>query len=269
MPKLNFRCIALVAIFAMGLNSIPAQAEIDFGSLSSLSANNPESPIPNGLVVGGVVISGQARYQSQDDALYVIPGAVYFGEQFMYLGDRARYYFYKEGNVSAFAYGRVRFGNLDPEDSTALIGMNKREWQLEAGIGANVVTPYALFTVRAASDVTGTSKGQEALVWADFPIVKDKLLIMPGAGLMIRSENMANYYFGGVSASEAMVGRPEWNTGTTVSPMFSLLSSYRFNKNWLGLAAVSYELYDKGIKNSPLVQHSGELYVITGLGYIW
>ncbi len=76
----------------------------------------------------------------------------------------------------------MRFGNLDPEDSPAFSGMEQREWQLEGGIGGNIVTPYALLTIRANSDVTGRSKGQELLLWADFPILRDNLLIMPGMG---------------------------------------------------------------------------------------
>ncbi|WP_373976155.1 MipA/OmpV family protein [Chitinibacter sp. SCUT-21] len=261
--------IAVLTTLALAFTAIPAKAEIDFGSLDSFASDSDSSPVPNGVVLGGVVLGGQARYQAQDNSFYAIPGMIYFGERLMYLGDRARYYVYKEGNVAAYLYGRVRFSNLDPEETAAFAGMKKRDWQLEGGAGANIVTPYALLTIRAASDITGTSKGQEALFWADFPIVKDNLLIMPGAGVMVRSANMANYYFGGVSASEATATRAAWDTGTTVSPMTALITSYRFNKNWIGMAAVNYEFYDSDIKNSPLVQHSGEFYAGLGLGYIW
>lgn len=270
MSKFNFsKGIALASTLALALVAIPAKAEIDFGALDAFASDTPNSPVPKGAVLGGVVIGGQARYQAQDNSAFVIPGMVYFGERLMYLGDRARYYVYKNDTIATYLYGRVRFGNLDPADEPAFAGMNKREWQLEGGLGANIVTPYALLTVRAASDVTGTSKGQELLLWADFPIVKDNLLIMPGAGVMVRSKNMANYYFGGVSSSEATASRPEWNTGTTLSPMFGLITSYRFNKEWIGMIAANYELYDSSIKNSPLVQHTGELYAGIGLGYIW
>ncbi|WP_410499155.1 MipA/OmpV family protein [Chitinibacter sp. S2-10] len=263
------RGIACFALAILALIAIPAQAEVDLGSLDLLASNTDNSPVPRGAIVGGIVISGQARYQALDNEVYAIPGLVYFGEKLVYLGDRARYYFYKEGQFSAFAYGRVRFGNLDPADAVELAGMQQRDGQLEMGIGANYVTPYALLTVRAASDVTGTSKGQEALLWADFPIVKDNLLIMPGTGVMIRSAKMANYYFGGVSGGEATATRPAWDTGTTISPMAALITSYRFNKDWIGLFALNYEWYDSSIKNSPLVQHSGELYAGAGVGYVW
>ncbi|MGL6274851.1 hypothetical protein ACSZME_03365 [Aeromonas dhakensis] len=66
-------------------------------------------------MLGGAVIGGQARYQHQDDTLLPIPGALYFGDNLMYLGDRARYYLSRNGGLSTYAFGRMRFGNLDPD----------------------------------------------------------------------------------------------------------------------------------------------------------
>ncbi|WP_337024918.1 MULTISPECIES: MipA/OmpV family protein, partial [unclassified Pantoea] len=74
-----------------------------------------------------------------------------------------------------------------------------------------------LLTTRIVSDVTGHSNGQELLVWADFPIVWDQLLVMPGLGAVVRSDKLANYYFGGVSSSESSSDRNSWDTGTTIS----------------------------------------------------
>lgn len=246
-----------------------AHADVELGSLDLFAQNNPDSPVPTGLVLGSAVISGQARYKAQDNTTYIVPGAVYFGEQFMFLGDRARYYFHKDDTFAAYGYGRLRFGNLDPDDEAAFKGMDKREWELEAGVGASIITPYALLSARISTDVTGRSNGQELLLWADFPIVMDKLLVMPGMGVMIRSDKMANYYFGGISESEATAQRPAWDTGTTFSPMVGIITSYRFSPQWVGMFAANYEHYDKGIANSPLVQHQGELYAGFAVGYIW
>ncbi|MGP7881822.1 MipA/OmpV family protein, partial [Raoultella planticola] len=175
-----------------------ASAEVDLGSIDIFSASNPNSPVPKGVVLGAATISGTARYEKQNNETYVIPGGLYFGDRFIYLGDRARYYFHIDDNVAFYGYGRWRFGNLDPSDNSAFKGMEQRKGEFEAGIGATLITPYALLSARISSDVTGRSNGQELLLWADFPVIKDNLLIMPGMGLMIRSSNMANYYFGGV-----------------------------------------------------------------------
>lgn len=264
---MTIRRTAVATTFALSLFSAYASAEADLGSIDIFSSNNPESPVPKGFILGGGVISGQARYQGQDNETWAVPGAFYFGDQFMYLGDRARYYFHVDDNLALYGYGRYRFGNLDPSDADSLHGMNKRKGELEGGIGATVITPYALLSARFATDVTGRSNGQELLLWADFPIIKDNLLVMPGFGMMIRSHNMANYYFGGVSSDEATPQRKQWNTGTTFSPMAAVITSYRFSPHWVGMFAANYELYDNDIADSPIVQHQGEWYVITGIGY--
>ncbi|MCX9156273.1 MipA/OmpV family protein [Niveibacterium sp. 24ML] len=258
-----------IALLASASLSAPLAAELDLGSLQALVPDTETSPVPRGLVLGGVFIGANARYIGQDDTALPIPGAVYFGEHFMYLGDRARYYVYNSSPVSVFGYGRVRFGNLDPEDTAELAGMHRREGQFELGIGANVVTPYALLTLRAAADVTGTSEGGEALMWADFPVVRDRWLIMPGFGLLWRSSKLANYYFGGVAADEARAGRPQHDTGSTWSPMASLITTYRFDKHWLGTVSAAIEHFDSGTAESPIVDHENELTLITGVGYIW
>jgi outer membrane protein len=86
---------------------------------------------------------------------------------------------------------------------------------------------------------------------------------------MWRSSNLANYYFGGVSAAEATVTRPQYNTGSTLSPMASLVTSYRFSKQWLATAILTVEHYDKNIATGPLVQHSNEVTFVGGVGYTW
>lgn len=257
--------LLLLSIFT----AAPVRADLEIPSADLLAGDSDQSPIPRGFVVGGVLIGSTPRYQAQETPKFAIPGFVYFGKQFMYLGDRGRYYFHRDGNTAAFAYGRVRPGNLDPADYPEWNGMQQRKGQLEAGVGANVITPYALLTTRVATDISGRSKGGEMLLWSDFPIVRSNLLLMPGLGMLWRNSNLANYYFGGVAQDEAAPGRPAYDVGNSLSLMASLVSSYRFNKQWLGMVLVGYEHYSSGIKNSPLVQHSGETTLVTGVGYVW
>ncbi|MFZ5571433.1 MAG: MipA/OmpV family protein [Thermodesulfobacteriota bacterium] len=245
-------------------------AELDLGSLQSLAVDAESSPVPRGLVIGAVAIAYNPRYEAQSDSFLVVPGAVYFGKDLLYLGDRGRYYFYKkESGFAGFLYGRFRFGNLDPEDTPALAGMYQRKGELEAGIGANLVTPYALLTARMASDVTNVSNGHEALLWADFPMIAGRFLVMPGCGAIWRSSRLANYYFGGVSSGEATASRPAHDTGSTLSPMVSLVSTCRLGKSWIGALAFCMERFDTDIANSPIVGHADEFTVLTGVGYIW
>ncbi|CAE6916455.1 Structural protein MipA [Pseudomonas marincola] len=266
------RKIAMWSIAAsMGalMTTQSALADVELGSLQLLSEDNDTSPIPRGFAVGGVALGTSARYEASGSQGYVIPGFVYFGDDLLYVGDRGRYYFHRNENFAAFAYGRVRFGNLDPDDEREFEGMDKRHSQLEAGLGANIITPYALLTARASTDITGTSNGQEMLLWADFPWLHDRWLVMPGMGVVWRSSKMANYYFGGVSDDEATFERPSYSTGATVSPMVSLITMYRISKNWIGTASLAYEHYDSDIADSPLIDTKGETTFLIGAGYTW
>lgn len=274
MPRSLRRFAQALSITLLASASISASraGELDLSALSALSPDTEQSPIPRGLVLGGVAIGANARYEQQDATKLLIPGFVYFGKSFMFLGDRARYYFYtnQASGIAAFAYGRARFGNLDPDEEGAYFaGMHRRKSQLEAGVGANMATRFALLTARVSSDVTGVSKGQEMLVWADFPMVLDRFLLMPGMGAVWRSSKLANYYFGGVGADEAAPGRPAYDTGAAFSPMFSLVTTYRFNKQWIGTASGGLEFFDSDIANSPTINHKRELTGILGVGYIW
>jgi outer membrane protein len=251
------------------LSSAPVRSEPEYGSLQLLVSNTETSPVPTGFTPGFGVLSFQNRYAAQKDSFYVVPGFIYIGENFMYLGDRARYYLHRDSQFTVFAFGRVRGGNLNPEKNAAFEGMHRRTWEAEAGVGGNIITPYGLFTFRASSDVTGTSKGQEMLAWVDFPLVFERFLVMPGMGMIWRSSRLANYYFGGIGSDETAPDRPAWNTGATLSPMASIITTYRLSRHWIGTVSAGYEWYDKRIANSPIVQHRGEAFLIAALGYVW
>jgi MipA family protein len=261
--------LAVACSVALCCAALPARAEPELGALELLSSKAQNSPVPSGFVPGAAVLGFQNRYAAQDDSLYVFPGFIYIDDKFIYLGDRARYYLHREGRLALFAFGRVRTGNLNPEKNAAFQGMHKRKWEAEAGIGGNLITDFGLFTFRASSDITGTSKGQEALAWVDFPVLFERALVMPGLGVIWRSSRLANYYFGGVGADEAAPGRPAYNTGSTFSPMAAVVTTYRLSKEWIATLSFGYEWYHSGTRNSPLVQHKGEGFAIAGIGYIW
>lgn len=264
-PRLMNGLLAALGLVLLLIN--PVHAESDLGSLASLAQAYPEAPIPVGWTVGGAALNIGARYAADTSQSYVFPGAIYMADHWAYLGDRARYYLYRNGPFASFAYGRLRVGNLDPDKHPEWNGLNARKSELEAGIGGNLVTPFALLTGRICSDITGRSKGQEALLWADFPVLRGRFLIMPGMGMQWRSRRLANYYFGGISEDEAGPEHPAYEVGNALSFSSALITSYRFSEKWIGLLLLGYEVYDQKISDSPLVQHDGEHMLIVGTGY--
>lgn len=238
-------------------------------AIQHVLGNQQTSPVPRGLTLGGAVYNGSSVYSAAGASTMLIPGAIYIGDDWVYLGDRAFYTFARQGPVSFFGRLRVRLGNLDPADHAEWAGMTERKAQLEAGLGAVVVSPVGLWTARFSSDISGRSKGSDVLLNWSAPIVGDRWLLMPGAGVFWRSQRLANYYYGGVSAAEAAPGRPAYDVGDAWSFVPSLIASYRIDANWLAGAVLSYDRFSDSVADSPLVQKKGRYDVLLGLGYVW
>ena len=88
-PVRPLHSAALGALLTL-LFATPARAEVDLGSLDIFVQDSPTSPVPKGLVLGGAVIGGDARYQGQDDTALAGPGAAFIAERIICLGARAR-----------------------------------------------------------------------------------------------------------------------------------------------------------------------------------
>ena len=169
MPPLPaLRHASLGAFLALLLCS-PVRADLDIqGPQRLLQRQLLTAPFPRGWCWAGAVIGGQARYQHQDDP-DAHPGGLILCDNLMYLGDRARYYLSRNGNLSTYAFGRMRFGNLDPDDDPFLHGMEKRRAVRGRGWGRSSSLPTPSGACGPPRDVTGTSNGRELMLWANFP----------------------------------------------------------------------------------------------------
>jgi len=257
---------ALAAALLVGL-SPTAHAELE--ALHQILGNSDSSPVPRGWTLGAAAYAGSSPYSAGDTSKLAIPGGIYIGEQVMYLGDRIFYTPADQGPVKFFGRLRYRLGNLDPADSSEWTGLTHRKGQLEAGLGAFIVSPVGLWTARFSSDISGRSNGTELLFNWSAPIVGDRWMVMPSIGAMLRGRKMANYYFGGVSQAEAAPGRPAYDVGNAWSLIPNLVASYRIDRRWLVGAVLGYEKFSSAISDSPLIQKSGRYDVLVGVGYVW
>lgn len=259
------RFAAAAAVLALGQAAHADGLE----GIQQILGNRDTSPVPQGWTVGAAAYAGSSPYGAGTSSKLAIPGGIYIDDRVMYLGDRIFYTFGEQGPVSFFGRLRVRLGNLDPADNPAWTGLTARKGQLEAGLGAVIVSPVGLWTVRFSSDISGRSQGTELLFnWAA-PLVRDRWMVMPGIGGVWRNRRLANYYFGGVSQAEAVPGRPAYDVGNAWSLVPSLVASYRIDPHWIVGAVLSYEHFPSAIANSPLIQKRGRHDALVGLGYVW
>jgi outer membrane protein len=257
-------CLGIALLF-VGLAS---KAE-DLQGIQSILANGQTSPVPSGWTLGGVAYTGSSPYKHGAQTTHPIPGGIYIGKDWMYLGDRAFYTFSRKEEWSVFGRLRYRLGNLDPADSRAWTGLEERKGQLEAGLGVAMASSYGLWTARFSSDVSGRTRGTELLFNWSAPLVRQNWMVMPSAGVLWRQDRLANYYFGGVSAKEAGPGRPAYAVGHAWSFVPSVLASYRINPQFLVGAILSADVFSSAIQDSPLIQKRARYDVLLGVGYVW
>ena len=187
----------------------------------------------------------------------------------MYIGDRVLVTAHNADSWHVYGVGRVRFGNLNPSDHPQWAGLQSRRWELEGGGGVVGRTPIGMLTFRVSSDVIKRSRGQEALLSFDIPLLRERFALMPSVALVWRSHNLANYYFGGVSAAEASTLHPAYDVGATLSFSSGMVGTYRFARHWMAVAFASYEHFPGAVEHSPLVGTSGEVFALLGAGYVY
>jgi outer membrane protein len=248
---------------------MPTAQAADLLGIEAMLGDTDRSPVPHGWTVGGVAYSGTSPYKDGPATTMPIPGGIYIGKDFMFLGDRAFYTFARQGGLQYYGRVRLRLGNLDPKDNPQWAGLDKRKGQLEAGLGVGWISDVGLWTARTSSDISGRSKGTELLFNWSAPLVRENWMVMPGLGAMWRQDKLANYYFGGISAAEAAPGRPAYDVGHAWSFVPSVVASYRINAQWLIGGVLSADVFSDTIKNSPLVQQRARYDVLLGLGYVW
>jgi MipA family protein len=260
---------ARAALATALLVALSPTAHAELEAIQQILGSSDSSPVPPGWSVGAAAYTGSSPYSAGDASTLAIPGGIYIGKQVMYLGDRIFYTPADQGPVKFFGRLRYRLGNLDPADSPEWTGLTQRKGQLEAGLGALVVSPVGLWTARFSTDISSRSNGTELLFNWSAPIIGDRWMVMPGIGAMLRGRKMANYYFGGVSQDEAAPGRPAYDVGNAWSLVPSLVASYRIDPRWIIGAVLSYEKFSSAISDSPLIQKSGRYDVLVGVGYVW
>ena len=225
--------------------------------------------IPKGFILGAAAINIPDRYSSEDQNFYAVPGLMYIGDRFLFLGDRASYALVRGERLTFNVNARYRFAALDPDEVPEFSTLNPRDGELEAGFGLSALTKVGFFTSRINADVSGKSRGYLADVTWWLPYYKKGLLIMPAIGVTWYDSNFSNYYFGGVSPEESNPLIPAFDTGSTTSLNGILALGYRFNQHWFVTGGAVYSYLSNNVVDSPVLLSRDETILFGAVGYIW
>ena len=209
------------------------------------------------FLLGPGVLYQRKPYKGVDDDVIAIPMVIYKSEKISIFGPRAAYsLFGEEDRWGVQALFRFRLEGYDADDSPNLTGMADRDPTLELGARYIYDFDFAVFSADFTHDILGEHEGYEfrAVMRKSFQDVLNvkSLRLTPSLGVNFRSGKLNNYYYG-VSASEAVSGRPAYGADDCTNFLTGLQVDYRLADRWNLFGAVNVEWLDSEMKNSPIV----------------
>ena len=163
-------------------------------------------------------------------------------------------------------FGYVQTLGYREDGSAALVGMDPRDWTLQAGAQVGKRFGKLNFDLFASADLFGRHNGYEVDFKIAYPFAGAKVQIVPQLQLGYQSEDLVNYYFG-VRASEALPGRPAYSPGAATSVNLSLDATWQFHENWHAFTNLNFNYLPTEITNSPIVDASSTWSVTLGVAY--
>ena len=206
------------------------------------------------LGVGVGVIGRSSPYVGSDSTvLNPIPAITYNGERLQWLGPNVQYGIVGSGRWRLAASASYRIGVYEEDDSRALVGMGDRDSTLMAGLGLRYELPGGVnLAMSYEHDVLDEIGGASATVRMSKGFQAGWLRLVPQLQVNWLSKALTNYDFG-VTARQATLNRPAYNTGSSVSFEVGFGSFIEVTEAWRIVLNVSAEFLPDRITDSPIV----------------
>ena len=213
--------------------------------------------------VGVMTILSSNPYRGGNTVVRVLPLLTYVGESAYVIGPRVGYNLHKSRFLSANLTAEFKFAGDAFKDEKFLEGMENRRDTVMAGFDLSL-RGFGRWRIdaNALTDVMGRHDGQESTLSIGRGFRGRQWSITPGAGIVWRSSNYNNYYYG-VNRDEATDERP----GSSIEWFGRIFSRYAFNDSWSFLASVKTELLSDYIKDSPIVDKKFLTSAFLGINY--
>jgi outer membrane protein len=224
-----------------------------------------------GLGLAG--ISQQLPYAGIDRDNIAVP-MIYFENQYLqlfgpFLDIKAPGIRWSEEQELSFT-GRISFfgtNGYEASDAPILNGMAERKAGIFAGPSAKWSNPWADVSLEWLFDASGDSKGQTIKLGLERSFHSgNHFMFTPSVAAILLDKKYADYYYG-VRSTEARVGRPAYIADSTMNVEFSLRTDYLINPRQAVFLSLGYTALGSEIKDSPLIDRSGETQVFMGYLY--
>ncbi len=233
--------------------------------------NGDVNDVPTIHIGGGAIIRSQP-YVGTDSRVHPVPLFTYEGKRLYCRGIAAGYWLVKHDGLSIGPVIQPRFGGYDEDDSSALEGMDDRDWSVDGGLGVNWRTSVGVFGATCVTDLLGKHDGQELDFSYTILFKRAQFTFIPSAGVRYKSDNLVDYYYGVENDEvrfDARVSRPAYKGGDAVNPYVRLAVRRKLTERWSLLGALQYEWLDSEITDSPIMDDSYEASCLLGVLYSW
>lgn len=219
---------------------------------------------PAELNIGFGIAAYNSVYKGDDDELLAVPMLFYESEKIFFRGRMGGYRFFGDQTFSVALIGQWRVDGYDDNDSRYLRGMKERRMTLDGGLSATYFDGWGAATASLLTDLLGRHNGQELSISYGKSFSSDRWSLIPSAGVVYKSDNLADYYYG-VKTREAAAGRPAYSAGDVWDPFVSVQTSFKISRQWSFLAVLRYEWLGSEITDSPIVQDDYQALLMAGM----
>jgi len=213
---------------------------------------------PKGFLYGfGLGISGEI-YQGYDRRVIPLPILGYRGDNFEVLGPFASYDVYSAEGFDFKLNLAPRFQGFDDGDSDVFIGMEERDFSMDAGFGIGYERNNWKVDVSAMFDILGKSKGHELAAKVGKVVRYGPVFVEPHAQISYLDDKHVDYYYG-VRANEATSNRSFYQGDNAVNYSLGVSVSTPIFFDGFTMLAIDYTWYDDSITDSPIVDQDTNL----------
>lgn len=215
-------------------------------------------PEEAGISVGAGVAVSTSPYESYDTVVLPMPLVMYDSDRLYLKGASAGVHILKNEKHTVSA-GVSYFGHeFDPDDTDSAPHkkLDKRRSTLMADVSYALTTPVGIAKLKVAGDVLGKSDGFVADARFSVPILRDKLTVVPSAGVEWSSENQTDYYYGISRAESARSGLKQHEASAAFSPYLNVDVKYQLTDRWSAVAGANIRFLTGDIKDSPMTDKS-------------
>lgn len=213
----------------------------------------------------GVDVQRKA-YRGMDRDTQGIPLLYFENDRVRVLGPSVELKLPSAGPVAFRLKARYSLDGYEASDSAYLAGMAERKDGVWVGAEAIWHTPFVNLRAELMGDASGHSDGRQFRLQADRRFGYGKFSFTPRLAALRLDRKYVGYYYG-VTASEAVPGRPQYGGDATVNMEAGLRIDYALSPRQNVFLDLRGTRLGDGIRDSPLVERSGQ----TGLrvGYLY